>query len=63
MSRSSNINLIVCDNRVELLLGFTEPGNVVKDNFSFFESLCSVCDSGFDRVNHGEGGIPVIDDL
>ena len=35
----------------------------IKDNFSFFESLCSVCDSGFDRVNHGEGGISVINDF
>ena len=33
MSRSSNINLIVRDNRVELLLGFAQSGNIVKNDF------------------------------
>ena len=32
MSRSSNINLIVRDDGIELLLGFTETADIVKDN-------------------------------
>ena len=39
MSRSSKSNLIVRDNRVELLLRFTQSGNVVKNNFRFLVLL------------------------
>ena len=63
MSRNSNINLTVGDNRVELLLGFTQSADIVKDNLSFFESLCTFRDANPDCVNHGEGGISVINDF
>ena len=33
MSRSSNINLIVRDDGIELLLCFAQSGNVVKNDF------------------------------
>ena len=39
MSRSSKSNLIVRDNRVELLLGFAQSGNVVKNDFRFLVLL------------------------
>ena len=54
MSRSSNINLIVRDDGIELLLGFTETADIVKDNLRFFESLCAFRDANLDRVNVGK---------
>ena len=63
MSRSSNINLIVCDDGIELLLRFTQSGNVVKNDFCFLVLLGSFCNSDFDGVNDRKGGIPVINDL
>ena len=63
MSRSSKSNLIVRDNRVELLLRFSEIGYVVKNDFGFFVLLRSFCNSDFDGVNDRKGGIPVINDL
>ena len=51
MSRSSNINLIVCDNRVELLLGFAQSGNVVKNDFRFLVLLRTFSDTNLDCVN------------
>ena len=63
MSRSNNRKLTSCDDSVELLLGFAQSADIVKDDLSLFVLLCALGDSGFDRVNHGEGGISVIDDL
>ena len=39
MSRSSNINLIVRDDGIELLLGFAEAGNIVKNDLRLFMLL------------------------
>ena len=60
MSRSSKSNLIVRDNGIELLLRFTQSGNVVKNDFCFLVLLGSFCNSDFDGVNDRKGGIPVI---
>ena len=51
MSRSSNINLIVRDDGIELLLGFAQSGNVVKNDFRFLVLLRTFCDTNLDRVN------------
>ena len=53
MSRRSNINLIVRDNRVELLLRFTQSADIVKDDFGFFVLLRALGNSGFDGVDDG----------
>ena len=63
MSRSNNINLIVRDNRVELLLGLSKTGNVVKNDFRFLVLLRALCDTNLVCVNHGEGGISVLNDF
>ncbi len=63
MSRNSNINLTVGDNRVELLLGFAQSGNVVKNNFRFLVLFRTFGNANLDRVNDRKGGISVIDDL
>ena len=63
MSRSSKSNLIVRDNRVELLLGFAQSGNVVKNDFRFLVLLRTFGDTNFDRVNDRKGGISVINDF
>ena len=63
MSRSNNRKLTSCDDSVELLLGFAQSADIVKDDLSLFVLLCALGDSGFDRVNHGEGGISVINDF
>ena len=54
MSRSNNRKLTSCDDSVELLLGFAQSADIVKDDLSLFVLLCALGDSGFDRVNHGE---------
>ena len=53
MSRSSKSNLIVRNDGVELLLGLSKTGNVVKDDFGFFVLLCAFGDSGLDCINDG----------
>ena len=63
MSRSSNINLIVRDNRVELLLGFAQSGNIVKNDFRFLVLLCAFGNANLDCVNDRESGISVINDF
>ena len=63
MSRSSNINLIVRDDGIELLLGFTQSGNIVKNDLRFLVLLRALRNANLDRVNHGEGGISVINDF
>ena len=63
MSRSSKSNLAVRDNRVELLLGFTQSGNVVKNDFRFLVLLRTFGDTNLDRVNDRKGGISVINDF
>ena len=63
MSRSRNSQKIVLDDRVEIFLGFTEPGDVIKDNLGFFERLCSVRNAYLDGVDDREGGISVINDF
>ena len=61
MSRSSNSQKIVLDDRVEIFLGFTEPGDVIKDNLGFFERLCSVRNAYLDGVDDRERRISVVD--
>ena len=63
MSRSSKSNLIVRDDGIELLLRFTQSGNVVKNDFRFLVLLCSFCNSDFDGVDDGERTVTVINDL
>ena len=59
----NNSKLIVRDNRVELLLGFAQSGNVVKNNFRFLVLLRTFGDTNLDRVNDRKGGISVINDF
>ena len=61
MSRSSNINLIVRDNRVELLLRFSEIGYVVKNDFRFLMLLCTLGDTNFDGVDNSQCTVAVVD--
>ena len=61
MSRSSNSQKIVLDDRVEVFLGFVETGDVVKDDLSFLESLCSVRNANLDGVDDRERRISVVD--
>ena len=63
MSRSSKSNLIVCDDGVELLLGFAQSGNVVKNDFRFLVLLRSFCNSYLDGVDDGERTVTIINDL
>ena len=63
MSRSSNINLIVRDDGIELLLGFAETADIVKDNLGFFVLLGSFCDPDLDGVDDCQRTISVIDYL
>ena len=61
MSRSSNSQKIVLDDGIEIFLGFTEPGDVIKDNLGFFERLCSVRNAYLDGVDDRERRISVVD--
>ena len=63
MSRSSKSNLIVRDNRVELLLGLSESADIVKDNLGFFMLLGAFANANFNGINDRKRGIPVIDDF
>ena len=46
MSRSNNRKLTSCDDSVELLLGFAQSADIVKDDLSLFVLLCALGDSG-----------------
>ena len=50
MSRSSKSNLIVRDDGIELLLGFAQAGNIVKNDLRFRVLLRALGDTGFDLV-------------
>ena len=63
MSRSSKSNLIVRDDGIELLLGFAETADIVKDNLGFFVLLGSFCDPDLDGVDDCQRTISVIDYL
>ena len=63
MSRSSNINLIVRDDGIELLLCFAQSGNVVKNDFRFLVLLRSFCNSYLDGVDNSQRTVAVINDF
>ena len=63
MSRSSKSNPVVRDNRVELLLRFSQSADIVKDDLGFLVLFGALRNANFDRVNHGEGGVSVINDF
>ena len=63
MSRSSKSNLIVRDDGSELLLGFAQAGNIVKNDLRFRVLLRALGNANLDRVNDREGGVSVINDF
>ena len=63
MSRSNNRKLIVRDDGVELLLGLSKTGNVIKYDFRFFMLLRALGDAGFDRVDYCQRTVAVKDNL
>ena len=63
MSRSSKSNLIVRDDGIELLLGLSKTGNVVKNDFRFLVLLRTFRNANLDRVDHSQRTVPVINDF